>query len=140
MMPATSRRSTPREYAAPESPDEARRLLRQEAFPAPDVQEITFDATEFTSLCPLTGRPDFGSVRIIYTPSRRCLESKSLKLYFVTFRNERAFCEALAARIAEDIVFAVRPRVLRVEVRQNIRGGIALLAVAQRPRGKRRRQ
>lgn len=132
----TDRRSPPRAHADPRTPAEGRALLRRAAFAAPDVQEVTFDATEFTSLCPLTGRPDFGSVRIIYRPGRRCLESRSLKLYLVTFRNEGAFCETLADRIADDVVFAVRPRALRVEVRQNIRGGIALLAVAARPRGR----
>jgi 7-cyano-7-deazaguanine reductase len=116
----------------PRTPDEARLLLRQEAFPAPDVQEVTFDATEFTSLCPLSGRPDFGSVLITYTPGRRCLESRALKLYMVSFRNEPAFCETLAGRIADDIMFAIRPRRLRVQVRQNVRGGIALFATAER--------
>lgn len=131
-MPPTRRARTTR--SDPRTPEEGRRLLRDEAFPAPDVQEVTFDATEFTSLCPLTGRPDFGSVRITYQPGARCIESRSLKLYLVTFRNEGAFCESLADRIADDVVFAIRPRILRVEVRQNVRGGIALLAVAERSR------
>ncbi len=117
---------------APASVDEARRLLGAEAFPAPDVQRVTFTATEFTSLCPLSGQPDFGSVTIDYTPDALCLESKALKVYLWAYRDEPAFCESLAARIADDIVAAVAPRRLRVEVRQNVRGGIALVAAAER--------
>ena len=116
----------------PGNPGEAREHLMAEAFPAPDVQTITLTATEFTSICPRTGQPDFGSVVIEYTPGERCLESKSLKVYLWSFRDEGAFCESLAARIADDIVYAIRPKALRVQVNQNVRGGIALFAVAQR--------
>ena len=116
----------------PANPGEAREHLKAEAFPAPDVQTITLTATEFTSICPRTGQPDFGSVVIEYTPGERCLESKSLKVYLWSFRDEGAFCESLAARIADDIVYAIRPKALRVQVNQNVRGGIALFAVAQR--------
>ncbi len=136
-MPKTSGPRRPPPGGDPRNPDEGRRLLRREAFPAPRIQEVTLDATEFTSLCPLSGRPDFGSVLITYTPARTCLESRALKLYLGAFRNERAFAEALAARIADDIVFAIRPRALQVRVHQNVRGGIALMATALR--GGRRR-
>jgi len=114
------------------SPGEAREYLKAEAFPAPDVQAVTFTATEFTSVCPRTGQPDFGSVIIEYTPGERCLESKALKVYLWSYREEGAFCETLAARIADDIVYAIQPKTLRVQVSQNARGGIALLAVARR--------
>lgn len=116
----------------PVNPDEAREVLKAEAFPAPGVSEVTLHATEFTSLCPKTGQPDFGSVLIEYAPRRWCIESKALKYYLWSFRNEGAFCESLAARIADDIVYAVDPRWVRVEVRQNVRGGIAIVAAAQR--------
>jgi len=116
----------------PANPVEAREYLKAEAFPAPDVQSVTLTATEFTSICPRTGQPDFGSVVIEYTPGERCLESKALKFYLWSYRDEGAFCESLAARIADDIVYAIRPKALRVQVNQNVRGGIALLAVAQR--------
>jgi len=71
-------------------------------------------------------------VIVEYTPGERCLESKSLKYYLWSYRDEGAFCESLAARIADDIVYAIRPMALRVVVHQNVRGGIALMAEARR--------
>lgn len=117
----------------PESLEQARELLKAESFPAPDVQVVTLDATEFTSICPRTGQPDSGEVSIEYVPDERCLESKALKFYLWAYRNEGAFCETLAARIADDIVYAIAPKAVRVEVHQNIRGGIRIVAVAGRP-------
>lgn len=119
----------------PTGPDEAREVLKAEAFPAPDVHTVTLSAVEFTSICPRTGQPDFGSVAIEYTPGERCLESKSLKYYLWSFRDQGAFCESLAARIADDVVYAIAPRRVRVTVNQNVRGGIAIVAVAERPTG-----
>lgn len=119
----------------PTSPDEAREVLKAEAFEAPDVQTVTLDGTEFTSTCPRTGQPDFGSVVIEYTPGTKCIESKALKYYLWSYRNEGAFCESLAARIAEDVVYAIAPKWVRVTVNQNVRGGIAIVAVAERPTG-----
>lgn len=116
----------------PRNPSEARAVLRDEAFPAPSVERVALTGTEFTSICPRTGQPDFGSVEIEYAPGETCLESKSVKYYLWSFRDEGAFCESLAARIADDIVWAIRPRALRVRVRQNVRGGIALVAEAAR--------
>ena len=116
----------------PSSPVEARELLANEAFPAPDVQRVAMTATEFTSICPRSGQPDFGSVLIEYTPRERCLESKALKVYLWSFRDEPAFCEALAARIADDLMAAIEPASLRVEVHQNVRGGIGIVAAAER--------
>ncbi len=116
----------------PRSPAEARGVLKAEAFRAPDVQTVTMTAGEFTSICPRTGQPDFGSVVIEYTPRERCLESKALKYYLWSYRDEGAFCESLAARIAEDVVYAIAPRWVRVQVNQSVRGGIAIVAVAER--------
>ncbi|HTY07182.1 MAG TPA: preQ(1) synthase [Gemmatimonadales bacterium] len=116
----------------PRNPDEAREVLRAEAFPAPDVQEVTLAAQEFTSICPKTGQPDFGTVTITYVPNERCLESKAVKYYLWSFRDVGSFCESLAARIADDVMYAVAPRRLRVEVYQSVRGGIALMARAER--------
>ncbi len=117
----------------PENLEQAREMLKAESFPAPDVQVVTMEATEFTSVCPRTGQPDFGSVSIEYVPAERCLESKALKFYLWAYRNEGAFCETLAARIADDVVYAIAPKAVRVEVHQNARGGISLMAVAGRP-------
>ena len=116
----------------PTNPAEAREVLKAEAFPAPLVAQVTLEATEFTSICPRTGQPDFGSVLVEYTPAERCLESKAFKFYLWSYRDEGAFCESLAARIADDIVYAIRPKALRVQVNQNVRGGIAIVAVAER--------
>lgn len=118
----------------PESVEQAREILKAEAFPAPDVQVVTMEAMEFTSLCPRTGQPDFGEVSIEYVPDQHCLESKALKFYLWAYRNEGAFCETLAARIADDIVYAIAPKAVRVEVHQSIRGGIRIVAVAGRPK------
>ncbi len=120
----------------PSNPAQAREILKAEAFPAPNVQTVTLTATEFTSICPRTGQPDFGSVVIEYAPRDRCLESKAVKFYLWSYRDEGAFCETLAARIADDIVYAIQPKTLRVQVNQNVRGGIALVAVAVRERGR----
>jgi len=116
----------------PRDPDEAREVLRAEAFPAPAVQEVTLAAQEFTSICPKTGQPDFGTVTITYVPGGRCLESKAVKYYLWSFRDVGSFCESLAARIADDVVYAVAPRWVAVDVHQNVRGGIALVARAER--------
>jgi 7-cyano-7-deazaguanine reductase len=116
----------------PENPRQAREVLKAEAFPAPNVQVVTMTGTEFTSICPKTGQPDFGTVTIEYVPDERCLESKALKYYLWSYRNEGAFCEALAAQIADDVVYAVAPKAVTVRVTQNVRGGIALVAEASR--------
>ncbi len=116
----------------PDNPDQARDVLRAEAFAAPAVQRITLTALEFTSICPRTGQPDFGRVEIEYEPHDRCLESKALKYYLWSYRDQGAFCETLAARIADDVVYAIAPRRVTVRVHQSVRGGIALLAEAVR--------
>lgn len=116
----------------PGNPREAREVLKSEAFPAPNTQRVTMTGTEFTSLCPKTGQPDFGTVTIEYEPAKLCIESKALKYYFWSYRNEGAFCEALAAQIADDVVYAIKPKSVTVRVTQNVRGGIAIVAEASR--------
>ena len=116
----------------PENPREAREVLKAEAFPAPDVKRVTMTGTEFTSICPKTGQPDFGQVIIEYEPRERCIESKALKYYLWSYRNEGAFCETLAAQIADDVVYAIKPKSVTVRVMQNVRGGIAIVAEANR--------
>ncbi|MDH3732302.1 MAG: preQ(1) synthase [Gemmatimonadota bacterium] len=116
----------------PKNPDEGRQTLRQEAIPASDTQRVILRATEFTSICPRTGQPDFGKVTIEYSPRELLIESRALKFYLWSFRDEGAFCEDLAARIADDIVFAIEPVWVRIDVQQNVRGGIEILARAER--------
>ena len=93
---------------------------------------ITHTCPEFTSVCPKTGQPDFGTVIIEYVPRERCIESKALKYYLWSYRNEGAFCETLAAQIADDVVYAIAPKAVTVRVTQNVRGGIAIVAEASR--------
>jgi len=116
----------------PSTPEEARVALRDQVFEAPNVQTVRLVTMEFTSLCPRTGQPDYGSVSIEYVPDSLCLESKSLKYYLWSYRNQGEFCEGLSARIADDVVFAIAPKSLQVEVTQAVRGGIAIVARAVR--------
>jgi 7-cyano-7-deazaguanine reductase len=85
---------------------------------------ISFEAPEFTCLCPMTGQPDFATIRISYTPDQKCVELKSLKLYLWSFRNEGAFHEAVTNRILDDLVSAIDPRWMSVEGDFYVRGGI----------------
>lgn len=116
----------------PESPDAARLEAFANAYPRRDYW-ITFDCPEFTALCPITGQPDFGHMTIRYIPGRLCLESKSLKLYLFSFRNQGCFHEAAVNRIMEDIVKAIRPRRIVVKGEFNRRGGISIAVEAQHP-------
>jgi 7-cyano-7-deazaguanine reductase len=74
---------------------------------------VGLECLEFTSLCPMTGQPDFGQIRIHYVPGRRCVESKSLKLYLGSYRNHGAFHEDCVNRIADDIQSRIEARLLR---------------------------
>ncbi len=111
---------------------EPRRLL--EVFPAPaHVKKVVLESDEVTSLCPITGQPDWETVRIEFEPGPYCIESKSLKLYLWSFREEGEFCEALAARIALDVYDACRPMGVKVSITQKPRGGITIFAEASLP-------
>ena len=102
-----------------------------EVFPKPaGVEKIVLDTDEVTSLCPVTGQPDWETVVIEYAPDQFCIESKSLKLYLWSFREEGVFCEALASQIAADIYAACRPFWCKVNVTQKPRGGIRISATA----------
>jgi 7-cyano-7-deazaguanine reductase len=98
-----------------------------ETFPNPNPErdyEISFEAPEFTCLCPMTGQPDFATIRIRYVPDQTCVELKSLKLYLWSFRDEGTFHEAVTNRIADDLIAALAPRRLSVEGDFYVRGGI----------------
>ena len=92
---------------------------------------IHMEIPEFTCLCPKTGQPDFATLVLDYVPHRRCVELKSLKLYVWSFRNERAFHEAVTNRILDDLVKAVEPRFMRLTARFFVRGGIFTTVVAE---------
>ena len=105
-----------------------------ETFPNPCPQrdyQISFDCPEFTCLCPVTGQPDFATIRIRYTPDALCVELKSLKLYLWSFRDEGHFHEAVTNRILDDLVKLTSPRVMEVEGDFYIRGGIRTVVTAK---------
>lgn len=85
---------------------------------------ITITCPEFTSVCPLTGQPDFGTITFQYTPSELCVELKSLKLYLQRFRNEGIFYEAVTNRLLDDFVAACQPVRCKVTGAFTARGGI----------------
>ena len=95
--------------------------------------EIRFECPEFTCVCPMTGQPDFATIRITYVPDRTCVELKSLKLYLWSYRNEGAFHEAVTNRILDDLVEALRPRRCEVTGDFYVRGGIHTVVVARHP-------
>ena len=136
----TLRNSTPltllgrSEARLPASPDQA----RLETFPSPASRPYTirFETADFTSLCPVTGQMDFAQIVIEYVPALRCVESKSLKFYLASFRNERAFNEAVTNRILDDCVAACAPRSAVVTAEFSARGGIALTVRAEYRKGK----
>ena len=103
--------------------------------PARDY-EIVFDTSEFTCLCPLTGQPDFARLEISYVPERYCVESKSLKNYLWSYRNEGAFHEKVTNTIADDLVAALGPKKLTIRGHFNIRGGISTVVVVTHEQGK----
>ena len=103
-----------------------------ETFPNPGVSRVELTSDELTAVCPITGQPDLYLATIEYEPQRLCLESKSLKIYLSNYRNEGAFCEALAVRIRDDVAEALElPREkVYVKLKQKARGGITITAAA----------
>jgi 7-cyano-7-deazaguanine reductase len=98
-----------------------------ETFPNPRPEreyDITIDCPEFTSVCPKTGLPDFGEIRITYVPGDRCIELKSLKYYMIEFRNRGIFYEAVTNQILDDLVAACQPRRMTVVGDFSVRGGM----------------
>jgi 7-cyano-7-deazaguanine reductase len=99
-----------------------------EAFPNPRPQRdytIQFVFPEFTSVCPVTGQPDFATITIRYVPDALCVEMKSLKLYFFSYRNKGIFYEAVTNAILDDLVAALKPRRMTVVGEFAVRGGTA---------------
>jgi 7-cyano-7-deazaguanine reductase len=105
--------------------------------PAPERDYvIRFDVPEFTCLCPLTGQPDFAHFQIEIVADTLCVELKSLKLYFWSYRNEGAFHEKVTNTIVDDLVKAIRPRFLRIHADWYVRGGIrTYVTVEHRKKG-----
>lgn len=104
-----------------------------ETFPNPRPErdyEIQIRCPEFTSMCPKTGLPDFGEIRITYTPDKTCIELKALKYYLLDYRNQGIFYEAATNKILDDLVAACDPRRMRVVGAFSARGGITTEVVA----------
>ncbi len=106
-----------------------------ETFPNPARRPywIRFESADFTSLCPITGQADFAQITIDYLPGKRCLETKSLKFYLASYRNERAFNEEVTNRILDDLVRACAPQKMIVHAEFASRGGISLTISATHP-------
>ena len=104
-----------------------------QTFPNPRPErdyEIRISCPEFTSVCPMTGLPDFGEIRITYVPDARCVELKSLKYYMVEFRNRGIFYEAVTNQILDDLVTLLEPRRITVVGDFSARGGITTAVTA----------
>ena len=105
-----------------------------ETFPNPESAreyEITIRCPEFTSLCPMTGLPDFGEIRVTYVPDRQCLELKALKYYLLGFRDRGIFYEQATNQVLDDLVAACAPRRMEVVGDFAVRGGITTQVVAR---------
>jgi 7-cyano-7-deazaguanine reductase len=97
---------------------------------------IEIESPEFTCLCPKTGQPDFATLFLDYIPDQKCVELKSLKLYYWSYRDEGAFHEAVTNQILGDLVAATAPRYMRLRARFNVRGGLyTTVTVEYRQRG-----
>jgi 7-cyano-7-deazaguanine reductase len=107
-----------------------------ETFPNPTPErdyEIDISAPEWTALCPITGQPDFATIRINYVPDALCLELKSLKEYIFSFRNRGVFHEAVTNEILDHLVKSCEPRRMRVVGDFSVRGGIKTVVTAEHP-------
>jgi 7-cyano-7-deazaguanine reductase len=113
-----------------------------ELFDNPNPQRdycITIRCPEFTSLCPKTGQPDFGTIIIEYCPDKRCIELKSLKFYMQSYRNKGIFYEALTNQILDDLTAVCRPRRMKITAQFTARGGITTEVVCEYEQKSRRR-
>jgi 7-cyano-7-deazaguanine reductase len=133
-MPAQPRRQRAKPAIPPSAP--SRQL---DVFPNPAPERdyvIRFYVPEFTCLCPLTGQPDFAKFTIEVVADRWCVETKSLKQYFWSYRDEGAFHEKVTNAIVDDLVAALAPRFLRIHADWFVRGGIrTYVTVEHRKRG-----
>ena len=108
------------------------KLLRniQKRIPKRDYT-IIHTAPEFTSLCPKTGQPDFATITVEYVPDKLCIELKSLKLYFNSYRNDGIFFESATNKILDDLVSVCKPRYMLITAEFNVRGGISSVVEAE---------
>jgi 7-cyano-7-deazaguanine reductase len=115
-------------------PESFRDMLETFDNPYPDRDyKIEIVCPEFTSLCPKTGQPDFGTLTFTYTPDRQCVELKSLKLYLQRYRDQGIFYENVTNRILDDLVAVLQPRRLQLVAAFTARGGITTTVTASYP-------
>jgi 7-cyano-7-deazaguanine reductase len=129
-----------RSVLTPEQIENPRSIL--EAFPNPNPDrdyEVKFVFPEFTSVCPVTGQPDFATITVVYVPDKLNVEMKSLKLYYLAFRNKGIFFEAVTNQISDDLVATLRPRKMTVTGEFSVRGGTAAVVTVEYPHRKTRR-
>ncbi len=93
--------------------------------------EIVTTTNEFTSVCPFSGLPDFAEITLAYTPQKKCLELRSLKYYLMSYRDVGIWYEHLVKRMLDDLVRAVQPKKMSLEIRANARGGLASTVKAE---------
>ena len=120
------------EHRLPASPDEAKLETFPNRTPGRNYR-IHLSASEFTSICPVTGQPDSAHLEITYVPDQLCVETKSLKFYLASFRNFPSFNEAIVNRILDDLVKACTPKQMHVRGEFSSRGGIQLTCEAKFP-------
>jgi len=121
--------------------DDPRSILEAFANPKPrrDYQ-IEFVFPEFTSVCPVTGQPDFATITVRYVPDRLCVEMKSLKLYYFSYRNKGIFYESVVNTILDDLVAVLKPRRMTVAGAFAVRGGTAGTVTAEYQSSHRKRR
>ena len=105
-----------------------------EAFPNPSPNRnytIKHICPEFTSVCPKTGQPDFATIELEYIPNELCIELKSLKLYYFSFRNKGIYFEAVINQLLDELSESCKPRWMRVTGNFNVRGGISSVIIAE---------
>ena len=110
---------------------------RLEAFPNHNPKRyyrVTLETSEFTCLCPVTGQPDFATIRVDYVPDKKVLESKSFRLYLWSFRNEGVFHEHVTNTILDDLVRTLKPHWCKVTGVFNARGGVGITVEAEKVR------
>jgi 7-cyano-7-deazaguanine reductase len=120
------------EAVFPKSPKQA----KIEAFPNPKPSRnysIRLECPDFTSLCPVTGQPDFAEIVVEYVPDKLCIETKSLKLYLSSYRNVHSFNEQVINNVLDDLVKACRPRRMKIQGNFVPRGGLSLCVITEHP-------
>lgn len=99
-------------------------------YPGKDI-EVTIPTSEFTSVCPWSGLPDFAEIKMTYTPNEKLVEMKSLKYYLTSYRNVGIYQEHATQRILDDLVALVEPKQMRIEAIWNARGGLGTTVIAE---------